>query len=364
MKKTLFICCVLTFAFVLFSCEPILNFINDMFGADEEIGADEDEVGSITYNLDLLLPKSIGYDIDQVHVTMTHQIAGTVEEANIAVDSPNDTATGTIYNLRTGMWDVVVELFESGAIIGTGSSTVEILPNQTVNATINISLDTGQVNITVTWDTASLFEDSFDAYVTGAPPVPPWDDYYWPASQPEITGAEAETYGVTVWINDAVFYGSSGKSLHFLDTSGTGSVGSEIYIVFNQATHVVFEYYMRSDNASQEGAFVFLKSAAGRDHALVFNTDGNIRLFANTGWLDSLLPYTVNTWYYVRRVLDVTTDTGSFYIEEIGNPANSGYYEIGMNISDTYIDGIGIQTSNSQGADCYIDEIQVIEIAP
>ena len=323
--------------------------------------------GSANFNLNLAYPKALGYDITRVHVTMTHQISGIVVEDDLTVDASNETATGTISDIRIGLWTILVEIYESDILIGSssGDDSVLILPNETANATIHINLDTGDVNITVTWETALLFEETFDTYATGSPPVPPWTESYWPASQPGITREEAEALGVTVWVDETVYYGSSGKSLHFLDTSGSASVGSDLRIQFDQATHVVVEYYMRTNDKNREGAFFNLRGGEGHDRVAVFNPDGNIRLFANTGWEGPLLEYSENIWYYVRREINVTTNIGTFYVAEAGNPANnSGYHSIGMKLADTYVNEIILQTSNSQGADCYIDEITVTTVAP
>ena len=59
----------------------------------------------------------------------------------------------------------------------------------------------------------------------------------------------------------------------------------------------------------------------------------------------------------VRR-LDLTGQTQSyFFVEEVGNPANSRMLPIGSNYPNTVIDGVMLHTSGSQGADCYIDEL-------
>ena len=209
------------------------------------------------------------------------------------------------------------------------------------------------------------FLESFDTYTTGNPPVPPWTDYYWPTSSPAITRAEAEALGVTIRVDDTVYYGLSGKSLHLLDTSGPGSVGIQLdYIGFDQKTHVIVEYYMRTQTLSDEGAFLNLVTDNGGDQAACFRSNGYIGVFNRYAWQADLLQYTTDTWYYVRREIDFTTDTGSFHIEEEGNPSNSVDYAIGEVDPQNYVDGLRIWTSQSVGADCFIDEIVVTFLDP
>ncbi len=212
-----------------------------------------------------------------------------------------------------------------------------------------------------------LVYETFDTYAPGSPPVPPWTDYYHGmAGIPEYTREKAKEYGVTVLVDETVYY-ASGKSLHFLDTSTSNppslSIASQTTLVFDQTTKVVVEYYMITHNNEYEGAFVNLYGDAGMDHVLTFYPDGYIRLFANTGWLASLMEYSEDTWYKVRRVLDLTTNTGSFYVEEADNPLNNSGepYAIGSNAPNTYIDKINIWTSGSQGADSHVDEITIWE---
>ncbi len=117
-----------------------------------------------------------------------------------------------------------------------------------------------------------------------------------------------------------------------------------------------------------EGAFVNLMGDAGQDYSAVFNDTGYIGIWTSPqGWVESqLLSYSTNTWYYVKRELDLDTNTGSFYVEELanelGNPANrNASYSVGRNPShpNTYINDITIHSSNSHGAHCFIDELTV-----
>lgn len=85
----------------------------------------------------------------------------------------------------------------------------------------------GSAAITDAHASTVLLEDSFDSYATGSQPVPPWT---WTPFGPDVD----------VSIDDTVYI--SGKSAHFLDT--TGSAGGVLSQPFPAATYVVLEYYM------------------------------------------------------------------------------------------------------------------------
>ncbi len=201
-----------------------------------------------------------------------------------------------------------------------------------------------------------VLQDNFDAYTTGFPPPAPWN--------------HREDSGTTVEVDDTVFFGPSGKSVHFYDP-GSG-VKTELSRGFSQTSNIVLEYYMRSDNQDYEGMFVVLNGDGGSDYLVNFSNGafGGMKGYiggwgANGGWVKpDLLAYKTNTWYKVRRELDCTTDTGRFYVWEvdeqhnpIGSPAE---WEIGSNYVNTYIDGVFAWSSGSQGADGYIDEIYIV----
>ena len=81
-------------------------------------GTSPNKEGDIRFNLDLFYPKQMGYQVTSVHVTLTHQTEGMVVEDDLYVDTVNERASGTISNIRIGTWDLFVELFENGSLIG------------------------------------------------------------------------------------------------------------------------------------------------------------------------------------------------------------------------------------------------------
>lgn len=112
---------------------------------------DNDSKGGLLFDFDLSYPKSLGYDITQVQVTLTHQTSLKEVKTNLTVDTLNNRASGLIRNLRPGVWNVLVELFEAGTRIGQGTTTVEIKAGITSQVTVRIKLATGNVEVIVDW---------------------------------------------------------------------------------------------------------------------------------------------------------------------------------------------------------------------
>ena len=211
-----------------------------------------------------------------------------------------------------------------------------------------------------------LFEDGFDSYPVGVPPEG-WTELYTLSGGIPITREQAAARGVTIQVTDSVSF-AGGQSVHFLDMDlGWGAAGSQISHDISAASSVVLEYYIRSDDQDYEAAFVFLEGDGGPDHLIGFGNAsgggaaGYIGILGwKAGWIvPQLLPYSEGTWYYVRRELDCTTNTGTFYVQDMDDPTNYATYTIGSDYANNYVNRTSIVTSNSQGADAYVDEITV-----
>lgn len=192
--------------------------------------------------------------------------------------------------------------------------------------------------------------DNFDSYVVGTTPAPPW----------------SKTGGASATVSDSVSV-SGNNSLHLSDDGG----GTQVHLSqsFFSMTHIVLEYCMLTSSSNHEGAFVSIMGDAGDEYTAAFSNGaftgeaGYIGIHGGgVGWIKpDLLPYEEDTWYSVRRELDITTNTGSFYVEEVGNPSNNASYSIGRSayFTNVYIDELRLYTSYSQGADCFVDNVVV-----
>jgi len=135
MKRMLVLPCVMLV--FLLSCDIAL-----------QSGTDQ---GAAGLSMDLSRAKVLGYVVTGIHVTLIHSMTGTTIECDLTVDSASERATGTVRDLRVGLWDIVVELSDSAGVFATGTGSVTIVKDITVQAVIHMELDTGDVEIIVDW---------------------------------------------------------------------------------------------------------------------------------------------------------------------------------------------------------------------
>lgn len=148
MKRLFLLVITVVSVFGFFACDvPLFN--------NSGSSQDGTDTGEASLSIDFAGIRNTGYTVTAVDVSLTHQTAGTTVTESLTVDSANERATGTVTDLRIGTWDLTVELYESGTLIGSGTGTVEVLPDQVSNVTVQINLDTGDVNITVDWRSSS-----------------------------------------------------------------------------------------------------------------------------------------------------------------------------------------------------------------
>ena len=123
--------------------------------------------GKVAFNFDLSGAKAVGYNITNVHITLTHE-NGMVKETDLTVDASNNRAYGVIDGLRIGTWNVLAELYENETEVGSGSTNMVIEAGRITNVTIYITLATGAASINVVWNTEytnlpELFRDDFNS---------------------------------------------------------------------------------------------------------------------------------------------------------------------------------------------------------
>ena len=200
-----------------------------------------------------------------------------------------------------------------------------------------------------------ILEESFDQYPTGL---------FDGGNRWEVR----QDAGVAVEISETSY---SGKSLHINAPTDKGAI-TTLEGVIAESTYVDLEYYMRSDNDYQQGAYVQLIGDGGSDYTLMFgdrNPDQETAyimiLGSKGGGIESeLMPYEEGKWYRVHRQLDCTTDSGFFEVWEydldkttITNYAS--YENLGSDYTNTYVDTLFVGTSGS-GGNVYVDEIIMI----
>jgi hypothetical protein len=193
------------------------------------------------------------------------------------------------------------------------------------------------------------FEDS----APGGLPVGWEPNHTLPGGTP-VSLEYARQQGVWVEVTDSAAFDGS-QSIRFHDTSDR--VGAEVHQDFSPLSSVVLEYYMRSDTQTSEGVFVGLEGGGELDYIVGFRGAYIGVVSWTTGWIDTqFLPYTPGTWYKVTRMIDCASNTGSFSVTDLGTGASRSL-SIGMAVPAPAVSRIRMVTSNSMGAEAYVDEL-------
>jgi len=115
------------------------------------------QAGEIRFDLGLAQPRQLGYEVTAVRCTLQHQVSGTLVVQDLNVEG--ESATGLIRGLRTGWWNLTVELLEGEEVIGTATSEVEVLAGQTARVVLQVDLATGDLEIVVNWKNGGMILD-------------------------------------------------------------------------------------------------------------------------------------------------------------------------------------------------------------
>ncbi len=207
-----------------------------------------------------------------------------------------------------------------------------------------------------------VFQDDFDGYTTDSSlPNPPW---------------ETIVNTVTVEVDDTIYVGSSGKSVHIVDSGP--DVHAAFIRTFPRTSWYQLDYDMRTAGRDVEGIGVTLMGDAGDDYLVSFamGVHGSLADHigihgGRDGWIEPpdplvpYLPYETDTWYHVERRLNLATDEGWFRVwkhGEKGNPLYDATYLVGSEYANTYIDRITFGSPLTVGADGHIDNLKLTAI--
>ncbi|MDY6990711.1 MAG: CARDB domain-containing protein [Thermodesulfobacteriota bacterium] len=210
---------------------------------------------------------------------------------------------------------------------------------------------------------------NFDNETIGEPPSGWTDQYHGWGGTTFYTLEEAEALGVTIRVNDSSFL-SLPNSIHFSDASlGSGSgISGQLFHNITPTSSIVMEYYMLTSNSNYEGVFVRLLQAGDShcSHMAVFSNGccgglaDHVGIFhpSSGNWIEpDFLPYSEDTWYYVRLTLDLAANKESIYVEDVSTPSNNATYNVVPNLPISEISQLRMSTSCSQGADAYVDNV-------
>jgi hypothetical protein len=113
---------------------------------DDGVGPGETGTVSVVLNLDP--PRHVGFDIDRVVIRFEHSASDEVVTRDLDVSG---SSVSTEVSLRSGRWDVAIELYDGDALAGSGTGTVVVVPGFVTEVNVAIELATGGVRITVEW---------------------------------------------------------------------------------------------------------------------------------------------------------------------------------------------------------------------
>jgi len=194
---------------------------------------------------------------------------------------------------------------------------------------------------------AMVFQDNFDSHTTNDPPGG------WTIDAPS---------GTSVEVDDTVFSGASGKSVHILDQS----VGGDAHVSHGFANisnyMLTYDMYTESKNHAPS-VWAAGDVGGGGDYVVLFMETGDISILGGGPAITLLEDYKLDTWYTVERYLNLATDTGRVRVFETEYPLiGSEWYNIGNDGPNTYISRVIMASAVTLPGEGYIDNVRVSAI--
>jgi len=191
----------------------------------------------------------------------------------------------------------------------------------------------------------SLFFDDFESETVGQPPSN-WNvTLQMPGTSALVGGFDAST-----------------KAVHFLDDGG-GAV--RIDHNFGPQAALLLEFDILSANAGTgyNAVHPSLRGDGVADWQAIMEDDGWIWLVEFGTWKVQLLEYEQDTWYHVRRTLNLMTNTGLIEIKQRDDPnATYSSYVAGPSGNNTYFDRFDLWTAGGPSSDSWVDNVRVSRI--
>lgn len=130
----------------------ILAFVTSCELFKDSPTATDDEKGEILFTMSLKPLTDLGLSVDNVYVKIT---GPTNTEGSLTISSETS-ASGTFSDFIPGTYNIEVVAYNAAKdTLATGSGQAEILPGQTTQVTINMTFNTGVLEITVIWGSIS-----------------------------------------------------------------------------------------------------------------------------------------------------------------------------------------------------------------
>lgn len=187
---------------------------------------------------------------------------------------------------------------------------------------------------------AVIFSQNFDDELTGSIPNG-WTD---------------DNMSLVSWtINDTVFHGSSGKCARYVDNASFPGGSARVETHFDQQFgSLEFSFAIMAENPDYFSFYIDDGSSTYRG--------ANIYLLPSLyfayydGWYNSLCPFSLNTWYEIRMVISIPTNTYDIYID--GSLAARAAHFRGFG-QTAYLDTIQVGGNSYETPIACIDDISL-----
>jgi hypothetical protein len=187
----------------------------------------------------------------------------------------------------------------------------------------------------------TILSQSFDDEPTGSVPQG------WVLGNPSVC---------SLAVNDTVHYGGSGKSARYADMASYPGGAAEVARTFEDQHGLLvlsfalmaevpqyFMFYVDSDHEIYHGANVY------------FMPYGYIAYYDDFGWHD-LLPFSVNTWYRIKMVIDIPKNTYDIYVDDALRAQGARFRYFGQ---ATHLNRINFGGNSWEMPIGFIDEISI-----
>lgn len=194
----------------------------------------------------------------------------------------------------------------------------------------------------------TLFSDTFDSYTTDSPPGDGWG---------------RDESGGDVRIDDTIYYGASGKSVRIQRTDFNGSPYLYLYHEhFPMMGDVTYEAYLRTSTTLRETLTMFgynpVQDVSGPWLSMGFNPC--YLSYYDGAWHD-IMAISEDTWYHIKMVVHVGTNTFDVYVDDMITPKMTGG---GFWGATNYLGSLAFEVYNysnppQPGDRAYIDNVTI-----
>lgn len=200
-----------------------------------------------------------------------------------------------------------------------------------------------------------LFPAPFSSVVQAAETYTVSDDFNITGTGSAPTGWTTNTAGGTVNVQEVPFAGD--KSV-MISKSGTANDASATKTFMATSGKVVVEAKVKSMETTGYKCALYVYAADGTTNlASIAFGGGNIKSYVGST-LTTIQPFTADTWYIIRAILNTNTKTYDLYIDGVKVLSNASFRDTaGSNVGEVFFN-IG----NGYSGTMYFDDVNVWEV--